>query len=176
LTTELTIIKSKLQLTNNDFPQLLHEEHNYFESLEQLPVKDNLCIHYVQHSQGTHVRADWDLAHKAANSALNEIPASNLLQINQALMAAHIRVDSSYAKLQHTEVLVAHMEIQLSIDIQWEISGKEYNHFKGEASLSKYCTALDELEQLVVMRLFELSKLSLSGTGDFSLMCSSLQC
>ncbi|KAG1877138.1 hypothetical protein C8R48DRAFT_591361, partial [Suillus tomentosus] len=47
----------------------------------------------------------------------------------------------------------------------WEIGGKEYTHFKGEASLSKYRTALDELERLVVMRLFELSKLSLSGTG-----------
>ncbi|KAG1720870.1 hypothetical protein EDB19DRAFT_1898402 [Suillus lakei] len=57
------------------------------------------------------------------------------------------------------------MEIQLSIDVWWEIGGEEYNHFKDEASLSKYCTALDELERLIVMRLFELLKLSLSGTG-----------
>ncbi|KAG1728427.1 hypothetical protein EDB19DRAFT_1897395 [Suillus lakei] len=94
---------------------------------------------------------------------LNE--GNSLMQINQALMAAHIKVDSSYAKLQHMEALVAHMEIQLSIDVWWEIGGKEYNRFKDEASLSKYCMALDELEQLVIMRLFELSKLSLSGTG-----------
>ncbi|KAG1882318.1 hypothetical protein F4604DRAFT_1879457 [Suillus subluteus] len=34
-----------------------------------------------------------------------------------------------------------------------------------EARLGKYRTALNDLECLVVMRLFELSKLSLSGTG-----------
>ncbi|KIK32736.1 hypothetical protein CY34DRAFT_100864 [Suillus luteus UH-Slu-Lm8-n1] len=34
-----------------------------------------------------------------------------------------------------------------------------------EARLGKYRTALNDLERLVVMRLFELSKLSLSGTG-----------
>ncbi|KAG2121788.1 hypothetical protein BD769DRAFT_1629343 [Suillus cothurnatus] len=44
-------------------------------------------------------------------------------------------------------------------------SGPEYNGFKMEACISKYHAALDELERLVVMRLFELSKLSLSGTG-----------
>ncbi|KAG2140551.1 hypothetical protein DEU56DRAFT_870908 [Suillus clintonianus] len=109
LTVELTIIKAELQLTDDDFPRFLHEECNYLESLKELPVKDNLCIRYV-------------------------------------------------------EELVAHMEIQLSIDVWWEIGGKEYKHFKDEASLSKYHTALDELERLIVMR-FELSKLSLSGTG-----------
>ncbi|KAG1739229.1 hypothetical protein EDD22DRAFT_982290 [Suillus occidentalis] len=65
----------------------------------------------------------------------------------------------------HAEALVAHMESQLSIDARWEISGDEYNCFKEEASLGKYRDALNELERLVVMRLFELSKLSLSGTG-----------
>ncbi|KAG1905039.1 uncharacterized protein F5891DRAFT_918631, partial [Suillus fuscotomentosus] len=47
----------------------------------------------------------------------------------------------------------------------WEIGGPEYSQFKMKARLGKYCTALNELECLVVMRLFELSKLSLSGTG-----------
>lgn len=45
------------------------------------------------------------------------------------------------------------------------IGGEEYNYFKEEATLGKYCATSDELEHLVVMRLFELSKLSLLGTG-----------
>lgn len=112
-------------------------------------------------------RADWDLAREAANNALTEIPASSLTLINQALTTARIEVDSSYARLQHAEALVAHIEIQLSIEARWEIGDENYKCFKEEASLSKYRAALDELERLVIMRLFELSKLSLSGTGKF---------
>ena len=37
--------------------------------------------------------------------------------------------------------------------------------YKEEATLSKYREALDEVERLVVMRLFELSKLGMSQTG-----------
>jgi hypothetical protein len=90
--------------------------------------------------------------------------------MNSALAQARIRVDSSYAKLQHAEALVAHTETQLTIDERWKIGGPEYQRFKEEASLGKYRSALDELERLVVMRLFELSKLSLSGTGNFILV------
>lgn len=61
---------------------------------------------------------------------------------------------------------MAHVEIQLAMEVRWEIGGPEYNQFKMEARLGKYCTALNELERLVVMRLFELSKVSLSGTGE----------
>lgn len=57
------------------------------------------------------------------------------------------------------------MEFQLRIEQRWVIRGPEYIQFKDEAALGKYCTVLNELEHLVVMRLFELSKLLLSGTG-----------
>ncbi|KAG1848568.1 hypothetical protein F4604DRAFT_1547399, partial [Suillus subluteus] len=61
--------------------------------------------------------------------------------------------------------MTAHVEIQLAVEAQWEVGGPEYNEFKMEACICKYCAALDELECLVVMHLFELSKLLLSGTG-----------
>ncbi|KIK73058.1 hypothetical protein PAXRUDRAFT_37086 [Paxillus rubicundulus Ve08.2h10] len=53
----------------------------------------------------------------------------------------------------------------LGLETRWQVGGEEYNYFKEEATLGKYCEALNELEHLVVMRLFELSKLSISGTG-----------
>jgi len=65
--------------------------------------------------------------------------------------------------------MASYLEIQLRIDKQWEIGSKPYNHFCQEASLLSYHTALNELEQLIVMCLFELSKLSLSGTGKFTI-------
>ncbi|KAG2122419.1 hypothetical protein BD769DRAFT_1629231 [Suillus cothurnatus] len=68
-------------------------------------------------------------------------------------------------QLQNAEAMALHLEIQLGIEKRWEIGSEHYNRFRQEASLLNYQTALDELEQLIVMHLFELSMLSLSGTG-----------
>ncbi|KAG1900180.1 uncharacterized protein F5891DRAFT_1128625 [Suillus fuscotomentosus] len=166
LTTELTAIKHELRLTDDDFVRFLDEEQKYLDDLKQPPAEDRIRIRYVETlDELAERRSDWDSARQAANNALTELPASSLVQINQALTVARIRVDSSYAKLQHAEALVAHMESQLGVDARWEIGGEEYSCFKEEASLGKYRAALNDLERLVVMRLFELSKLSLSGTG-----------
>ncbi|KAG1723087.1 hypothetical protein EDD22DRAFT_982950 [Suillus occidentalis] len=145
LTAELAVIKAELSLTDDDLVQFLKDEREYLDRLKLPPVRDQLCIPYVE--------------------VLDELTQQCLEEINNALAQARIHVDSSYAKLQHAEGLVAHIETQLAVEQRWEIGGPEYQHFKEEASLGKYCTALDELECLIVMRLFELSKLSLSGTG-----------
>ncbi|KAG2738887.1 hypothetical protein P692DRAFT_201842716 [Suillus brevipes Sb2] len=145
LTVELSAIKAELNITDDDFPRYLLQERAYLDSLKQPPARDKISIRYVE--------------------ALDELFERSLEQINKALAQARIRVDSSYVKLQHAEVLVAHIESQLGVEARWEIGSNEYNEFKMEARLGKYRTALDDLERLVVMRLFELSKLSLSGTG-----------
>jgi hypothetical protein len=108
---------------------------------------------------------EWELAREAGNQALTNVPAGDLSQISAALSQARIHVDSAYAKLQNAEAFTAHTEMQLQIEERWEIGGDAYNQYKQEASLHQYRVALDDLEHLVVMRLFELSKLSLSGTG-----------
>ncbi|KAG1780643.1 hypothetical protein EV702DRAFT_1177860 [Suillus placidus] len=145
LTAELAVIKAELCLTDEDLIQFLKDERVYLDGLKLPPVQDQPCICYVE--------------------VLDELAQRHLEEINNALAIARIRVDSSYVKLQHAEGLVRHIETQSAVDQWWEIGGPEYRHFKEEASLGKYRTALDELERLVVMRLFELSKLSLSGTG-----------
>jgi len=86
-------------------------------------------------------------------------------QINALLSRARHYVDTAYAQLQNAEALAAHVETQLGLEQHWEIGCPEYMEFKEEATLGKYRTALNELERLVVMRLFELAKLSMSGTG-----------
>ncbi|KAG1724146.1 uncharacterized protein EDB91DRAFT_1269361 [Suillus paluster] len=85
---------------------------------------------------------EWNKAREAANQALTGIPVGDIHQINTALSQAQIRVDTTYT---------AHIESQLTIEEQWTVGGDEYNKFKGKC--------------LVVMRLFELSKFSLSGMG-----------
>ncbi|KIK20397.1 hypothetical protein PISMIDRAFT_105795, partial [Pisolithus microcarpus 441] len=77
-------------------------------------------------------------------------------------------VDTAYAKLQHAETHTSNMEMRLGIQPRWEISSEEYKRYKTEATMVKYRAALDDLERLVVMRLFELSKMAMSGTGRSS--------
>ncbi|KAG2105063.1 uncharacterized protein F5147DRAFT_746487 [Suillus discolor] len=136
LSAELSAIKQALNLTDADFARFHTEERSYLESLQEQPLSDQLQIRYIQ------VLDDLNERHQA-----------------------RIRVDTAYTKLQHAEAFTAHIESQLTIEERWTVGGDEYNKYKDEVLLQKYRVALDELERLVVMRLFELSKLSLSGMG-----------
>ncbi|KAG1894971.1 uncharacterized protein F5891DRAFT_1130758 [Suillus fuscotomentosus] len=158
LQAELSIIKY--------FVKFYNKEKLYLDRLKEPPIQDRLCIRYVEVLDDLELcREEWNTAQLAANNALTTIGVSNFSEISTALTTAHICVDAAYAKLQNAEALVAHMEIQLHIEQCWVIGGPKYVQFKDEAALGKYHTVLNELERLVVMRLFELSKLSLSGTG-----------
>lgn len=114
-------------------------------------------------------RLEWVRAREVANQALTDVAIGDLHQINTAITQARIQVDAAYAKLQNAEAFTSHIENQLAIEERWIVGGENYIKYKEEATLQKYRVALDELERLVVMRLFELSKLSLSGTGKFTL-------
>ena len=69
-------------------------------------------------------------------------------------------------KLQNAESYVALLENQLDLrGHRWQDSSPDYQTVKAELAHRQYCKVLDELEHLVVQRLFELSKLNMSGTG-----------
>ncbi|KAH7904735.1 hypothetical protein BJ138DRAFT_1106572 [Hygrophoropsis aurantiaca] len=167
LETELATIKATYNLSDDDFLTFFAQEKIYLNGLQQPPVKDRLNVRYVEIlDELGRCRTEWDLAREAANNALNTAPiGSGFDQVHAMLLQTRKRVDTAYAKLQNAEGFASHMELQLGIEKRWEIGCPEYNKYKDEASLCSYRAALDELERLVVMRLFELSKLSLSGTG-----------
>lgn len=48
LTAELAVIKAELSLTDDDLVQFLKDEHDYLDGLKLPPVRDQLCIHYVE--------------------------------------------------------------------------------------------------------------------------------
>lgn len=57
------------------------------------------------------------------------------------------------------------MEEDLSITERWVPGSQDYERGMKLISERKYRAALDKLERLVVQRLFELTKLGMSGTG-----------
>jgi hypothetical protein len=109
---------------------------------------------------------EWELARAATNNALTNITAPmTSSQLHNLVLQARHRVDSAYTKLQNAETLTCEIENNLNIQERWTISSPEYQKFHEENIRTDYQTALDELERLVVMRLFELTKMSMSGTG-----------
>lgn len=61
---------------------------------------------------------------------------------------------------------VVEMEVQLGIERRWEPSSEEYLKTLGYLSTRTYQRALENLQRLVIQRLFELHKMNISGTGE----------
>ena len=86
-----------------------------------------------------------------------------------AITQVQRRVDTAYSKLQNAESYVETLENSLNIKECWSSTSPEYQSFYQQTVQMNYERALDELERLVVMRLFELTKMSTSGTGTVHL-------
>lgn len=60
---------------------------------------------------------------------------------------------------------VIEMETRLQITRRWQPSDREYLNVLKFSHMRNYHRALDDLQKLVVQRLFELQKLNLAQTG-----------
>jgi len=86
--------------------------------------------------------------------------------IEAAMNKANRQARTAMNKLQNAESYVALVENQLDIrGRRWQESSPEYQTAKDDLAHRMYRKTLDDLERLVVQRLFELSKLNMSGTG-----------
>ena len=73
---------------------------------------------------------------------------------------------------RHAQVLqeVVAMEVKMDISTRWQPADAQYMETLKYMSERDYHRALDNLQRLVVQRLFELNRLNLAGTGT-SLIC-----
>ena len=58
------------------------------------------------------------------------------------------------------------MEVSMGIDRRWDPSSPEYLETLGYLSTRTYQRALEELQRLVIQRLFELHKMNISASGE----------
>lgn len=61
---------------------------------------------------------------------------------------------------------VADLEAKLGILGRWTEQQREYQETLAYMKTNKFRRAVDKLQQLVVQRLFELSKANMAGTGN----------
>jgi len=81
------------------------------------------------------------------------------------------KVRSTLGALKCAEQRTNQLEDQLSIRERWDSASSDYREVQKDMAQRNYRRALDELERLVVQRLFELTKLNLSGTGMYHFRC-----
>ncbi len=96
---------------------------------------------------------DYQIIHKG-------IMKKEITRIRREYFAAQTRLESA-------EEGVRRLEDVLDIESRWMPGTPEYTEMSLELRERKYRRALDNLERLVVQRLFELSKLGMNGIGKF---------
>lgn len=62
--------------------------------------------------------------------------------------------------------LVQEMEVKLNVKERWTLETKEWKDAAELVATRRYRQAINKLEELVVKRLFELTKMNMSGTGE----------
>ncbi len=96
------------------------------------------------------------------------------IQVNNASEAAkrkkettriRMRARTTFSRYALAEEEVLRMEEELGIEERWLPGSPEYAQGIEELGCRKYRLALDHLERLVIQRMFELTKLGMSGIG-----------
>jgi hypothetical protein len=81
------------------------------------------------------------------------------------IAAIRTRYRTTYAKLLTVEEGVCRFEEEHCIEVRWATDSVQYREALAMTTDRKYKSALDLVERLVVQRLFEMTKLGMSGLG-----------
>ena len=100
-----------------------------------------------------------------ASNNYNALSSSHNLSQRQ-VRQVYTAYAQAAAKLEEVSYTVDKHEAELGIEVRWIPGSSEYNAILVELYLRDYRHALDRLEYLVVQRMFELSKLGMSGVGQ----------
>ncbi|KAI6014150.1 hypothetical protein BKA83DRAFT_4473883 [Pisolithus microcarpus] len=138
--TILPSLKRDLSIDDDSiFYKWLEEEKEYLEGLSREPPEETLHMEYWQR--------------------LGKFEASRVTRRNETVRR---HAQENYDK---DLLVVQELERKLNISRRWVPEDKEWQNAGRLVANREYCRALDNLESLVVARLFELTKMNRAGTG-----------
>ncbi|TBU29313.1 hypothetical protein BD311DRAFT_661455, partial [Dichomitus squalens] len=140
-------LATRLKITGADCEDYLQQEREYLEKRKQEPKDVTDKVEYLQAL----------LSLEKAGSAPTTSEAS---PYSPLYCAAFTRWETCQER-----VLLLEDGLGLTVDKRWRPGSQEYVDALGELTHRQYRLALDNLERLVVQRLFELTKLGMSGLG-----------
>ncbi|TFK79062.1 hypothetical protein K466DRAFT_606431 [Polyporus arcularius HHB13444] len=168
-TAAFEVIAAKLAITHEDCDMYLVQEREYLAKRKSEPPEVAAKIDYVAALLRLEKAGREAVAAKNAEASLNPF-----IVVNNAKAAkkheAQIKRVRTCARTMHSRWAIAEeaalqMEEDLSIEKRWMPGSREYAEGIEELQCRKYRLALDNLERLVIQRMFELTKLGMSGIG-----------
>ncbi|RDX42144.1 hypothetical protein OH76DRAFT_1488926 [Lentinus brumalis] len=160
----LEVYARDLKTTPEDYERYLQEEREYLRGLMAEPTEFTMKVEYMD---ALHKLEDARVKDKAAIDNYKTLDYQIIHKGIKGKQITAIKREYRVAqtRLQQAEEAVCRLEETMDIESRWLPDSDEYLKTTLELGQRKYRRALDNLERLVVQRLFELSKLGMNGIG-----------
>ncbi|KAL0572264.1 hypothetical protein V5O48_009690 [Marasmius crinis-equi] len=152
----------ELKLSKEECEQLLAEEREYFE-------RD--FVETIEYSQELEYAGKLEKYWRAQITAKKAVEAYDNLQrtpeglTDNQITNINTRYRTTFQAVQAIDEELRMFEDDMGIEERWEVESAEYLKAAAGLDRQRYRQALDKLERLVVARLFEFTKLNMSGIG-----------
>ncbi|KAF9486113.1 hypothetical protein BDN70DRAFT_235965 [Pholiota conissans] len=159
----LAALEQRLHTTEADYEHYLQAERDHLMSLKTEPKEVQEAVDYMELLQ------ELVAARKDADTAL-----ANFKQLDagikagfsrQKILYTQTRVRTTHTRHQMKEEAVQRYEEEHGIVERWDEGSEVYQKALKLLTERSYHRAIDNLERLVVQRLFELTKLGMNGVG-----------
>ncbi|KAJ6477237.1 hypothetical protein DFH09DRAFT_952052 [Mycena vulgaris] len=143
--------------TKSVFELWLAREKEVLEGLKREPIEETAAMEYYQRL------VNFD----AATASTTTAGPSHDDYAAQAAATRRLEAQRRHAINQHTkaELLVNDLEVRLAYDVQWTPECEQWKEASAMVKRRRYQRALDHLQGLIIARMFELTKMNMSGTG-----------
>ncbi|KAJ8455915.1 hypothetical protein ONZ51_g12302 [Trametes cubensis] len=170
-TVVLDLLCKQLSIGHSDFERYLSDERKYYKSRRTEPPEIAMELDYVEALHRLKAAGFEAIAARDAADKLDVFIPVNMTNPRAAktkhreINAVRTKARTAQARWETVQLEVLRREEQLEIVSRWQPGEPKYEEMARELKHRRYRQALDRLESLVVQRLFELTKLQLSGTG-----------
>ncbi|KAJ7342568.1 hypothetical protein DFH08DRAFT_1012260 [Mycena albidolilacea] len=157
---KLKVLEEQLHTTAANYEQDLRDERTHLESLLREPAEVQKTVDYIELLAKLQVAtaAERDFRNLNALIILNKIQG-------RAITNIRTRYRTTFTRLSLVEEEVSRFEVENGYEVRWTTGSKEYNDALVLMNEHRYRRTINKLERLVVQRLLELTKLSMSSVA-----------
>ncbi|KAH9913659.1 uncharacterized protein B0H18DRAFT_887915 [Fomitopsis serialis] len=143
----LAALLAELRVSVADLEQYLKDKRQYLRNRRSEPPEVTRKVEYLEQLK--------DLEHNITHNGYTNKDAGRVRANRTNAVKRYLAVDD----------LCVEFKNQLGLDVRWMPGSTEYQEASKLLTIREYQRSLDELERLIVQRLFELTKLGMSGVG-----------
>ncbi|KAJ7027667.1 hypothetical protein C8F04DRAFT_1266771 [Mycena alexandri] len=160
----LDALEQRLGTTGADYEAALVQEQEYFQGLRSEPKEVATTVEYMDLLIKLYARSEAAEAAKAARARLDRDIIENGFQ-RPEILRVQTRYRTTFEMYLNTHEEVCRHEELHGIANRWTPTSKEYKEALVMMTERRYKQAVTELERVVVGRLFEMTKLGMSGVA-----------